>query len=839
MDAARLAASETADHQSNRDLKGGIAVRALRPGLRFKLLFMVVSVSLIIVAISSLLLFNFQRQQIIANTRSATLVLSNTIEAGLRHAMLGNERLMVDEVVQAVAAEDIIDTVRILDAQDIVRVSSVPDEIGMHIDQKEPACQYCTAGSIPTSNSLSVVTSSEGRQVLLDVKTIQNQPECHVCHSPENEVLGLLMVETSLANMSDQLSAGIWRTAGLAIATFALLIGLMIPALDRFVIKPVGELAKGVSKIKTGDLDYQVQVVSHDELGTLAESFNDMQQRLKDSHAEMVLREQELAILNEMSLAANQMPDLQEIMDFALDTVVNKLGMANGLIFLWDEAAGRYTLQASYGLSAAQIEEIDRRRQSGLDITRGVVESGKELFVVRMISDSRFHGIWDHLENRSYVNFPLMSRGTVVGVMALISPVSHFITPRKVDFLKAVGREIGVAIDNAILLADTQRREQEALTLYELGTNMSASLALSEVLNVVANAARELLNTDIGLVGLYDEEHQEIVMKAAAGIQANILKGMRIPVDAGSPGNALVQGEPIMVEINNTDPPIRHFERWITGEQISSSLTVPLERGERLLGLIEVMTRQPRHFLQRDAQLLMRLAHHVVVSIENAQLYRQLRYLAALEERDRLAREMHDHLAQALGYLNVKSSITSDQLSNGQIEQTQEGLLELKKIAKLIYTDVRESIFNLRTTVSQHKSMLQTLQEYLLEYRTHYGLDVRLSLEHEDTIEFIPEVASQILRIIQEALTNVRKHADADYVWICCEEEGDRICIRIEDNGRGFYPTQIAEDGLQHYGLQIMRERAESVGGTLELDSRPGQGTCVILRVPLPYQQEV
>jgi len=839
MGAAELAASETADHQSKSDLEGGIVVRVLKPGLRFKLLFMVVSVSLIIVAISSLLLFNFQRQQIIENTESATLVLSNTLEAGLRHAMLSNEHIMVDEIVQAVADEEIINTVRILDARGFVRVSSVPDEVGTHINQTEPACQTCDVGSFPTSSSLSFVDSSSGRQILLNVKTIQNQAECHTCHDPESDVLGLMMVETSLANMSNQLSAGIWRTAGLAIAIFALMIGLMIPVLDRYVIKPVGELAKGVSKIKSGDLDYLVQVDNRDELGTLAESFNDMQLRLKTSYAEMALREEELAILNEMSLAASQLLDLQEIMDLALDTVVNKLGMANGLIFLWDEAAGRYTLQASYGLSAAQIEEIDRRRQSGLDITREVVQSGKELFIVNMISDSRFHGIWDNLENRSYVNFPLISRGTVVGVMALISPVAHFITSRKVVFLKAIGREIGVAIDNAILLADTLRREQEALALYELGTKMSVSLALSEVLSVVANAARELLDSDIGLVGLYDEEHQEIVMKAAAGTQANTLKGMRIPVDRRSPGDALVHGEPVIVEINNTDSPIHHFERWLTAEQISSSLTVPLQRGERLLGLIEVMTHQPRHFMQRDAQLLMRLAHHVVVSIENAQLYRQLRYLAALEERDRLAREMHDHLAQALGYLNVKSSITSEQLSKGQIEQTQEGLLELKKIAKLIYTDVRESIFNLRTTVSQHKSMHQTLQEYLLEYRTHYGLDVRLSLEHEDTLEFIPEVASQILRIIQEALTNVRKHADADCVWICCEEDGDRICIKIEDNGRGFYPLQAVQDGHQHYGLQIMRERAESVGGSLELDSRPGQGTRVLVQVPLQCQQEV
>ena len=840
MDATRLVASEATNPKSSRDLLRGILHRLINPGIRFKLLFLVVSVSLIIVALSSFLLFNFQRQQIIDNTRSATMVLSNTIEAGLRHAMLGNERLMIDEIVQAVAAEDIVDTVRILDAQGIIRVSSVPAEIGTSIEQTDPACQSCDADSIPKGGPLSVVTSSKGRQALLDINIIQNQSACHACHNSEDEVLGLLIVETSLANLSDQLSSGVWRTAGVAVAIFTLLIGLMVPVLDRYMIKPLDELAKGVSKIKTGDLDYQVKALNNDELGSLAESFNDMQQQLKISHAEMALREHELAILNEMSLAASQLLDLQEIMDLALDTMVNKLGMANGLIFLWDEAASRYTLRASYGLSSAQIEEIDRRRQNGLDITREVAESSQELFVVEMVADARFHGIWDNLDDRSYVNLPLMSRGTVVGVMALISPVSHLITQRKVEFLKAVGREIGVAIDNAVLLADTQQREQEAITLYELGTKISASLALSEVLDVVASAARELLDADIGLVGLYDEERREVVMKAAAGVQADLLKGLRIPIpmDGRSPGKTLLDGQPVMAEISNSDPSAHHYEGWITGEQVAFSLTVPLLRGERLLGLIEVMTRQPRHFMQSDAQLLMRLAHHVVVSIENAQLYRQLRYLAALEERDRLAREMHDHLAQALGYLNVKSSITDDQLSNGQIDQASEGLAELKKIAKLMYIDVRESIFNLRTAVSLHKSLHQTLEEYLAEYRTHYGLDVRLSLEHEDTIEFIPEVANQILRIIQEALTNVRKHADASCVWIRCEEDCDQICIKIEDNGHGFYTTRIAKDGQQHYGLQIMRERAESIGGNLELDSVPGQGTRVIVRVPVQYQRE-
>jgi signal transduction histidine kinase len=275
----------------------------------------------------------------------------------------------------------------------------------------------------------------------------------------------------------------------------------------------------------------------------------------------------------------------------------------------------------------------------------------------------------------------------------------------------------------------------------------------------------------------------------------------------------------------------------IADEHIASFLAVPLQRGGRFLGLVEVMMRQRRRLVQGDAQLLMRLAHHVVVAIENAQLYRQLRYLAALEERDRLARELHDHLAQALGYLNVKASITDDLLSGGRIDDAQESLLELKKVTKVVYTDVREAIFNLRTAVSSRAGLLPTLQDYLAEYRAHYGVDARLAIGDEDSPEFSPEVASQLLRIIQEALTNVRKHAGASRVWVRCSQNGNQVCISVEDDGRGFDPAQVAEGGRQCFGLQIMRERAESVGGSLGLDSQPGQGTRVVVRVPLTSKE--
>jgi signal transduction histidine kinase len=274
----------------------------------------------------------------------------------------------------------------------------------------------------------------------------------------------------------------------------------------------------------------------------------------------------------------------------------------------------------------------------------------------------------------------------------------------------------------------------------------------------------------------------------------------------------------------------------IAAEGIVSFLAVPLRRGERLLGLVGVMTRQRRRFEEHDVRLLTQLGHQVGVAIENARLYQQVRRLAILEERDRLAREMHDHLAQALGYLNLKTSITGELLSDGQLDQAQASLLELQEVSKQSYTDVREAIFNLRTATSSGLSLLPALREYLAEYRTHYGVDARLVID-EDPAQFSPDVDIQILRIIQEALTNVRKHAGASRAWVHFEGTGDRTRIIVEDDGGGFDLALVTGEGQRYFGLQIMRERATSVGGSLELDSQPGKGTRVVIRVPRPPRE--
>jgi two-component system nitrate/nitrite sensor histidine kinase NarX len=138
----------------------------------------------------------------------------------------------------------------------------------------------------------------------------------------------------------------------------------------------------------------------------------------------------------------------------------------------------------------------------------------------------------------------------------------------------------------------------------------------------------------------------------------------------------------------------------------------------------------------------------------------------------------------------------------------------------------------LRNTVSSGGDLVPILREYMAKYSAHYGLDARLVIDDEPPVQFSSEVAVQLSAMIQEALTNIRKHAHAAHAYVRFGQEDRQVRIVIDDDGRGFVPASGAGKGEEHFGLQIMRERAESIGGTVELDSQIGRGTRVVILVP-------
>jgi signal transduction histidine kinase len=211
-------------------------------------------------------------------------------------------------------------------------------------------------------------------------------------------------------------------------------------------------------------------------------------------------------------------------------------------------------------------------------------------------------------------------------------------------------------------------------------------------------------------------------------------------------------------------------------------------------------------------------------------LHAQLKDMAVLEERDRIARELHDSLAQVLGYLTLRASVLSGLLASDQFDQAAVEATHIQQVADDAYADVREAILGLRTRPSTH-DLVPTLEEYLRKYSLQSGIRAALEVAPDAAVRFPPTAEIQLIRIIQEALTNVRKHAGAEHVRVRFLREGDRAVVAVEDDGRGFDAGAV--DASSHFGLATMRERTQTVGGNLTVSSAPSQGTRVIVSLPV------
>ena len=215
----------------------------------------------------------------------------------------------------------------------------------------------------------------------------------------------------------------------------------------------------------------------------------------------------------------------------------------------------------------------------------------------------------------------------------------------------------------------------------------------------------------------------------------------------------------------------------------------------------------------------------------------QLKGLAILEERERLACELHDSLAQDLAVLRIKLIEAERSLRGNRPAETKHLLSELFRIVDEAYQNLRESIYGLRAlALKNHVGLVAALADYLSDFGEVRRIPVELKVNDPDKINFSPEVEIQLIRIIHEALTNIVKHARAMKGTITIANDGDTATISIEDDGRGFFEEKPTDKSL-HFGLETMKDRAKSVGGELSIDSAPGKGTRVTILLPLARQR--
>ena len=560
-----------------------------------------------------------------------------------------------------------------------------------------------------------------------------------------------------------------------------------------------------------------------------------MNRALKSSLNKKFRRIELLEILNAVVLVAFQSPDYREALETMLDIMVKEIGMDAGAIFLVEEGTGKYQLCARRGISMDHVREIERRREESPHHDHAMIaaETGKVVFVPDMAAEPRFEGMWEVRRDRSYINIPLVARTNLQGTMGLVTPAGKPLSDVEVEILGMMGRHIGLLVENSKLVEKIRRSEKEALILFQLGSHLSANLDLKHLLEVVAEDARKLLEADTGLVLMLNDDSRTVKVTAVAGKLAQTLLGLDLWCQELLLDHAKDGQRAILAEVDRASRPMPFDVNAILNQGFSSLLALPINKGKNLIGFVGVMNQESPGFSQEDANLLSRLNQQVTIAVENAKLYSQVRLSAVLEERKILSREMHDDLSQELGLLTMQAAIASENLCNCQSNHLKATLEDLQSTAKRAYEQVRKSIFNLRALDSLETDFIKSLRSYLEDYKLCYGIDARLSIEDESVMKFPSNVQVQLSRIIMEALVNIRKHSGTNQMEIHIEREGDWGHITIADSGRGFDPAQaLGVDGSK-IGLQIMSERVKSVNGEVEIDSQPGSGTRIMVRVPM------
>jgi nitrate/nitrite-specific signal transduction histidine kinase len=377
-----------------------------------------------------------------------------------------------------------------------------------------------------------------------------------------------------------------------------------------------------------------------------------------------------------------------------------------------------------------------------------------------------------------------------------------------------------------------QQRSRELEAFYKLTVDASNLPNLDQLLQSVAERARSLLHADLAALGLWEPDANTLNIRAVSGNRTEAFTSVGLPADDETAAALRQLREARALSVKDEAAPNGGLRQAMRQEGLTHLALAPLRMGERAQGLICLGFRGRRRFHQPELDTLSRLGGQVSIAIENARLYEQAQQLAVLEERERIARELHDSLAQALGYIGFKASLALEELDSQDLTGVRNELAHMEGVAQDAYTDVRASILDLRSA-SPGQGLIPTLTEYLKKFSLETGIETEISVPEGTSPHLTPATEIQLIRVIQEALTNVRRHAVATraVVRFVCGRDGSTV-VSVEDNGRGFDLAEAMSRAGSHFGLQTMRERTESVGGTLEIGAAPGRGTKVIAAFP-------
>ena len=537
----------------------------------------------------------------------------------------------------------------------------------------------------------------------------------------------------------------------------------------------------------------------------------------------------------------------------------------HGTIGLVDDARGIVRTEAGFNMPPNEL---------GAELGLGEGIAGLVLDARRPLTFSRYGDVprptQPGMLNDAILGMPIVWRGSMIGFFGIgrspkpakrkarvakaagrnspsIRPRAKRFTQSDVTALTEFARHAAIAIQNARTYELEQQRTERLRVITRVGGIITSDLRLSDMLKKAADAVHELLGYPNVAIALIDpEDANTLVLDTLGGHYRSIIHGeYRFPVDQGIMGAAVRTRETVLVNDVLTDP---RYLRTPGAPDVYAEVAVPILLGDSVLGILNVETDEP--LFESDAELLRLVADQMGVAIANARLHAVARELAASEERNRLARELHDSVTQLL----FSMTLIAQSLGAAWKRDPEEGERRVARLLELSQTalaEMRALLSELRTggeVTGEHEAapveraadairrhgLAGALRRHARELSAD-GLRVAISANG-----YVPATSAQeyeLFRIAQEALHNVAKHAAARSVEVTVSSGSHGTLLRVRDDGTGFESTPFdAKSGRPRRGLGLrsMRERAESLGAQFSVQSSLGAGTTIEVIVPLP-----
>lgn len=618
--------------------------------------------------------------------------------------------------------------------------------------------------------------------------------------------------------------------------------------LSQRVINPLVTLTRYGENVTAERLEFTVDRQTVLRTGNRPDQIGRLTRTLLQAEEDIRRRILELTTLNKTSAAVTSNLDTQQVIDSILNEVQNLLSVRQCALLVVNPASQQLELRASRGLGEQWRLTLD------------LATANRHMPVLRAITGNQPVQIPDIQTNpdflavspnphpdgcRSALIIPITAPHIPPAVLIIYRADVHQFSRQEIDLATSFANHAAIALEHAILFsltdAELQKQVRSLSALNRVGHTVSQSLVINEVLNNALDAVFEVMPADACWIYLQRESESFLRLRAQRGLPAEIveqIRDRRVEHNQGVMGQVAASGESILLEDDDLRPEDWPNDPIITSTRWQSLAVAPLLAKESAIGVLGMAAASHHAFTPTEVDLLQAIGDQIAIAVVNARLYRRSGELATLEERNRVAREIHDTLAQGFTGILVQLQ-AAERLGLKHPEQALASLQDARELARESLQEARRSVLNLRPTELENHTLDEAIARQVSRFESETGIKTRFMIEGYPSL-LNPRVEKNLYRITQEALTNVIRHAEASQVTVTLAFQGNVVRLTIADNGKGLNGqavnaaelARLASSDNGHFGLLGMQERASVVNGQARFYSPPAGGTIVAVEIP-------